>query len=56
MGFALETGYVPLNIDDIMSSIMDGVNAQFGTSYTIETFTGTNMYKYFLILGQRRKC
>lgn len=53
MGFALETGYVPLNIDDIMSSIMDGVNAQFGTSYTIETFTGTNMYKYFYALAQR---
>jgi hypothetical protein len=53
MGFSAENGYVPLAISDIMSAIMDGINTQFGTTYTAETFVGTNFYKYFYALAQR---
>jgi hypothetical protein len=53
MGFSVETGYVPVTIEDIMSSIMAGVNTQFGTTYTTESFVGTNFYKFFYALAQR---
>jgi hypothetical protein len=53
MGFSEDTGYIPLAISDIMSSIMTGINTQFGLSYTAETFLGTNFYKYFYALAQR---
>jgi hypothetical protein len=53
MGFSADSGYVPVSIDDIMTSVMDGINTQFGTSYTLETFVGTNFYKYFYAIAQR---
>lgn len=53
MSFSADQGYVPVTIDVIMLSIMDNVNAQFGTSYTADTFVGTNFYKYFYALAQR---
>ncbi len=53
MGFSKEAGYVPLSIEAIMLSVMTNVNTQFGTSYTAETFIGTNFYKYFYALVQR---
>lgn len=53
MGFALQSGYTPLSIETMMLSVMTNVNAQFGTSYTAETFLGTNAYKYFYALIQR---
>lgn len=53
MGYADESGYTPQTIEQIMTSIMTGINAQFGTSYTYETFIGTNYYKYFYALAQR---
>lgn len=53
MSFSQENGYIPADIDTIMLSIMDNINAQFGTGYTIETFVGTNFYKYFYALAQR---
>jgi hypothetical protein len=53
MGYANETGYVPTDIDTIMSSLVVNINDQFGTSYTNETFVGTNLYKYFYALAQR---
>lgn len=52
MGFSSEAGYTPLSVDDIMGSIMTNINTQFGTSYTSETFAGTNFYKYFYALAQ----
>lgn len=36
-----------------MTSIMQNINIQFGTSYTYDTFVGTNFYKYFYALAQR---
>lgn len=53
MGYAQESGYTPTDIDSIMLSIMDNINVQFSTSYSVETFVGTNFYKYFYALAQR---
>lgn len=53
MGFASESGYTAATIEEIMLSIMGGVNDEFGTSYTAETFVGTNFYKFFYALAQR---
>lgn len=53
MGFAQENGYTPVDIETIMLSLMENINIQFGTSYSIETFVGTNFYKYFYALAQR---
>lgn len=53
MGYANESGYTPATIEEIMTDIMGSINTQFGTSYTYETFVGTNFYKYFYALAQR---
>lgn len=53
MGYAQENGYTPVDIETIMASIMANINTQFGTSYTMETFIGTNAYKYFYALAQK---
>ncbi len=53
MGFAQESGYVPADIATIMLDLMENINEQFSTSYTAETFLGTNFYKYFYALAQK---
>lgn len=53
MSFTQENGYLPVTIQTIMNAIMLGINIQFGTSYTAETFQGTNHYKFFYALAQR---
>lgn len=53
MGYANESGYTPQTIEDIMVDIMGNINTEFGTSYTYESFVGTNFYKYFYALAQR---
>lgn len=53
MGFASESGYTPASIETMMLSVMDNVNTQFGTSYTADTFLGTNYYKFFYALIQK---
>ncbi len=53
MGFAQDSGYTPLSIETMMLSVMTNINTQFGSSYTQETFIGTNMYKYFYAIIQR---
>lgn len=52
MSYSQENGYVPLAIDTLLSNFMDGINDQFNTEYTWETFQGTNHYKYFYALAQ----
>jgi len=52
MGYSQDNGYIPATIQDIMLAIMTNINTQFGTSYTYETFVGTNFYKYFYTLAQ----
>lgn len=53
MSYATDTGYLPLTIPQMMGFIRDNINAQFNTTYTEETFLGTNFYKYFYALIQR---
>ncbi len=53
MSFAQDTGYVPLSIPQLMDVVRVNVNTQHSTSYTAETFIGTNFYKYFYGLIQR---
>lgn len=52
MGYAQESGYTPATIESILESFMGNINTQFGTSYTTETFVGTNHYKYFYAAAQ----
>ncbi len=54
MGYAQDSGYTPTDINTIMTSIMQNINTQFQLSpaYTMETFVGTNAYKYFYALAQ----
>lgn len=52
MGFASESGYIPVSIETMMQTVMENINAQFGTTYTSETFIGSNFYKYFYALIQ----
>ncbi len=53
MSFSQDNGYVPETIEDIMDALMAEVNTQFGTSYTSDTFVGTNFYKYFYAMAQK---
>lgn len=53
MSFSEDNGYVPVPIEDLMDIVMENVNTQFSTTYTTETFLGTNFYKYFYALIQR---
>ncbi len=52
MGFALDEGYVPDTVEDLMALVMANVNTQFGTTYDFPSFVGTNFYKYFYALIQ----
>lgn len=54
MGYSQESGYIPTDINTIMTSIMNNINTQFNLdpAYTMETFVGTNAYKYFYGLAQ----
>ncbi len=53
MSFSRENGYVPTTFSVVMNAIRLELNAQFGTTYTAESFVGTNWYKYFYTLVQR---
>jgi hypothetical protein len=53
MGFAQESGYTPSTVETILQAIMLDINTQFGTTYTWETFVGSNFYKYYYALAQR---
>lgn len=52
MGYAQESGYTPLTIESILENFRININIQFGTTYTAETFVGTNHYKYFYAAAQ----
>lgn len=53
MSYSQDEGYLPLSFTEIMNFIREGVNAQFNTSYTAESFVGTNWYKYHYPLVQK---
>ncbi len=53
MSFSSDQGYVPSTVADLMSLVREGVNEQFSTTYTADSFLGTNFYKYFYALIQK---
>lgn len=53
MPFSQDQGYIPVEVADILDAIRVFVNTQFGTTYTAESFIGTNHYKNFYALAQR---
>lgn len=53
MSYSEDSGYTPVSVQTIMLAVMAGVNAQWGTSYTEETFEGSGFYKMYYALVQR---
>jgi hypothetical protein len=53
MGYASESGYTPQTIEEILDAVRLNVNEQFSTTYTAESFVGTNFYKYAYAIAQR---
>ncbi len=53
MSFSSENGYTPYTFNQLMDFVRLGVNSQFGTTYTTESFVGTNWYKYAYALVQK---
>lgn len=53
MSFSQENGYTPVDFATLMAAVREGINAEFGTTYTEGTFIGTNWYKYFYVLVQK---
>lgn len=53
MSFSQDNGYIPTSFADIMTSIRTNVNTQFSTTYTDESFVGSNWYKYSYSLAQK---
>lgn len=53
MPFSEQNGYIPVAIDVLLEDMRPLINTQFGTTYTAETFIGTNHYKYFYALAQK---
>ncbi len=53
MSFAQDNGYTPVDFATLMDFVRQGINDQFSTSYTVDTFVGTNWYKYFYTLIQK---
>lgn len=46
MSFSVINGYIPRGYEQILSECVDVVNIEFGTSYTSESFVGTNLWKF----------
>ena len=41
MPYTQENNYIPDTLNDLMTRFLLGVNKQFNTSFTLETFIGT---------------
>lgn len=52
MPYSKNNNYTPDSFTDLITRLMNGVNAQFKTVFTYETFVGTGFYKFFYILAQ----
>lgn len=46
MSFSVVNGYSPRSYETILADCVAVVNQEFGTSYTSQTFVGTNLWKY----------
>lgn len=47
MPYSNKKNYTPDSFSDIMMRLMEGVNAQFKTTFVYETFVGSGFYKFF---------
>lgn len=52
MPFNTEYGYVPESVPSLIAKLIPYLNAQLGTSYTYETFQGTNLYRFVYGVAQ----
>lgn len=46
MTYTVTNGYSPRSYDTILAECVEIVNQEFGTSYTSQSFTGTNLWKF----------
>jgi hypothetical protein len=53
MSFDSVNGYIPRTIEELLDSVRDGVNSEFLTSYTTDSFIGTAWYKYAYAMAQK---
>lgn len=53
MSFSQDNGYTPVDFNTLMNFVREGINNQFGTSYTVDSFVGTNWYKFAYAIIQR---
>jgi hypothetical protein len=52
MSYTDNNGYEPRTFDDLMTTLMGGINKEFGSTYDYERFQGTNWYKFLYPLVQ----
>lgn len=52
MTFALDNGYTPRTFSEIMGEIRTEINSLFSTSYTEESFVGSNWYRFAYAITQ----
>lgn len=55
MAYSQDQGYVPVDIESIMLAFMGHINTNFQTTYTVDTFKGTNLYKNAYAWAQRQQ-
>lgn len=53
MSYSAENGFVPLTFAENMELVRAAINSEFGTTYTEESFVGTNWYKWAYSFCQR---
>lgn len=46
MSYSVTNGYAPRDYETILAQCVQIVNEEFGTSYTSQSFTGTNLWKF----------
>lgn len=47
MSYNVINGYTKQTFDDLLATLVEAVNSQFGTNYTTETIVGSNHFKSF---------
>jgi hypothetical protein len=53
MSYSQNNGYTPVDFNTIMSAVREGINTQFNTEFTVESFVGTGWYKYAYAIVQK---
>lgn len=53
MSYSQNNGYTPVDFNTIMETIRVGINTQFNTTFTTESFVGSGWYKYAYAIAQK---